>query len=596
MPRNTNPAAALWRAGLAVLLAGLLAAAAPARAAAPDPVAGRDGMVVTAQHLASEVGADVLRRGGNAVDAAVAVGYALAVVYPQAGNIGGGGFMTLRLADGRTTFLDFREKAPLAATETMFQDAHGAVVPGLSTDSWKAVGVPGTVMGLETARVRYGTMSRAALMAPAIRLARQGFVLTQGDAGVWAIEHDQVARNPQMARIFLRGGRAPTKGDRLVQADLARTLSLISAKGPDAMYRGPIGAEIAAASRAGGGLITRRDFARYKVRELKPVECDYRGYHVISAPPPSSGGVAICETLNILQGYDLAAMGFHSADEVHVLVEALRRVYFDRNNKLGDPDFIRNPVAQLLDPAYAARLRAGIDMAHATPSSALGPPAPAHEGHSTTQYSIIDAKGNAVSVTYTLNDWFGAHRIAGRTGIIMNNEMDDFTSKVGVPNLFGLVQGRNNAVAPGKTPLSSMSPTIVTRDGKVALVVGSPGGSRIITITLEVILNMIDHGMNVQEAVDAPRIHAQWLPDVVYVEPYALSPDTRRILEARGHVLKDEGAWGIAEAIVTGAPTLKAPAEKSGRVLAVGWPPLAGATLFGAHDVRQPGGSAEPVR
>ncbi|WP_293450448.1 gamma-glutamyltransferase [Phenylobacterium sp.] len=585
-----------WRARLAALAAAFAMGVSPAVAAAPDPVAGHDGMVVSAQHLASEVGADILRRGGNAVDAAVAVGYALAVVYPQAGNIGGGGFMTLRLADGRTTFLDFREKAPLAATATMYQDAEGRVIPGLSTDSWKAVGVPGTVLGLETARAKYGTMSREALMAPAIRLAREGFVLGQGDAGVWALEHDGVARDPGMARIFLPQGRPLTKGDRLVQADLARTLALISAKGPDAMYRGPIGAEIAEASRAGGGLITPQDFAAYKVRELKPIECDYRGYHVVSAPPPSSGGVAICEALNILSGYDLAAMGFHSADEVHVLVEALRRVYVDRNNKLGDPDFVANPVAQLLDPAYAARLRAGIDMAHATPSSTLGPPSMAHEGHNTTQYDVLDAQGNAVSVTYTLNDWFGAHRVAGRTGIVMNNEMDDFTSKVGAPNMFGLVQGEANAIAPGKTPLSSMSPTIVTRDGKVALIIGSPGGSRIITITLEAILNMIDHGMNVQEAIDAPRVHAQWLPDVIYVEPYALSSDTRRLLEARGHVLKDSGHWGIAEGIVTGAPRLQDRGEEAGRVLSVSGPPLAGATMFGGHDSRQPGGSAEPVR
>ena len=566
-----------------------------ARAADPAPVAGSGGMVVTAQSLASEVGADILRKGGNAVDAAVAVGYALAVVYPQAGNIGGGGFMTLRLANGRTTFLDFREKAPAAATATMFQDAGGKVVPGLSTDSWKAVGVPGTVMGLETARVRYGTLPRAVLMAPAIRLAREGFVLTQGDAGVLSLESPALARDPAAKRIFLPQGKALTKGDRLVQADLAATLAAISKAGPDALYRGPIGAAIADASRAGGGLITREDFARYKVRELPPIACDYRGYHVISAPPPSSGGVSICQALNILQGYDLAAMGFHSAAEVHVLVEALRRVYVDRNNKLGDPDFVANPVAQLTDPAYAARLRAGIDPERATKSSSLSPAAPAHEGSNTTQYDVLDAKGNAVSVTYTLNDWFGAHRVAGGTGILMNNEMDDFTSKVGEPNMFGLVQGANNAIAPGKTPLSSMSPTILTKDGKVALIIGSPGGSRIITITLEAILNMIDHGMDVQQAIDAPRIHHQWLPDVVYLEPFALSPDTRKLLEGMGHKFKDEETWGIAEGIVTGAPTLKGPAAAdAARALSLG-AVLAGATMFGGHDVREASGAAVPV-
>jgi gamma-glutamyltranspeptidase/glutathione hydrolase len=573
---------------------GLLMSTA-AQAASPAPVAGSGGMVVSAQHLASEVGADILRHGGNAIDAAVAVGYALAVVYPQAGNIGGGGFMTLHLADGRSTFLDFREKAPAAATGTMYQDKAGKVIPDLSTDSWKAVGVPGTVLGLETARIRYGTLPRATLMAPAIRLARDGFVLGQGDAGVMALEGAKLARDPASARIFLPRGRPLTKGDRLIQSDLAGTLAQISARGPDALYKGPIGAAIADASARGGGIVTRADLAHYAVRELKPIECDYRGYHVISAPPPSSGGVSLCESLNILSGYDLAAMGFHSAEEVHVLAEALRRVYVDRNNKLGDPDFVKNPIAELIDPAYAAKLRAGIDPVRATPSSTLGPAAPEHEGHNTTQYDVVDAKGNAVSVTYTLNDWFGAHRVAGRTGIVMNDEMDDFTSKPGVPNMFGLVQGAANAIAPGKTPLSSMSPTILTRDGKVALVIGSPGGSRIITITLEAILNMIDHGMDVQEAIDAPRIHEQWLPDTVSLEPFALSPDTRRLLEQRGYTFEDEDHWGIAEGIAIGAPRLGSAGGKASAFLSLGAPPLKGATMFGAHDPRGGAGLAVPV-
>ncbi len=568
----------------------------PAAAADPEPVAGSGGMVVSAHQLASDIGADILRHGGNAVDAAVAVGYALAVVYPQAGNIGGGGFMTLHLADGRSTFLDYREKAPAAATPSMFQDAAGNLIPDRSTDSWQAVAIPGTVMGLETARLRYGTMSREALMAPAIKLARDGFVLGQGDAGVMALEAEKLARDPAARAIFQPKGRPLTKGDRLVQADLANTLAKIANNGPDALYRGPIGAAIADASKAGGGLITQADFAAYKVRELSPIQCDYRGYHVISAPPPSSGGVSLCQALNILQGYDLAAMGFHSAAEVHVLAEALRRVYVDRNNKLGDPDFVVNPVAALLDPAYAARLRASIDPERATPSSTLGPAVPAHEGSNTTQYDVLDAKGNAVSVTYTLNDWFGAHRVAGRTGIVMNNEMDDFTSKVGAPNMFGLVQGANNAIAPGKTPLSSMTPTILTKDGKVALIIGSPGGSRIITITLEAIINMVDHGMDVQAAINAPRIHHQWLPDVIALEPFALSADTRKLLEARGYSFSEEGHWGIAEGIVTGAPTLQgtSAAEKPA-VLGFGMPPLAGATMFGGHDARGGAGSAVPV-
>ena len=580
-----------------VLITALCLALLPlsARAAAPAPIAGTGGMVVSAQHLASEVGADILRRGGNAVDAAVAVGYALAVVYPQAGNIGGGGFMTLHFADGRSTFLDFREKAPLAATAGMFLDKAGAVIEGRSTDSWQSVGVPGTVLGLETARLRYGTLPRATLIAPAIRLAREGFVMGQGDAGVMALESAKLARDPDARRIFLPRGRPLTKGDRFVQADLGNTLSLIAAKGPDAFYRGPIGAAIVAASTRGGGILSREDFARYRVREMKPVECRYRGYQIVAAPPPSSGGVSICETLNILSGYDLAAMGFHSAAEVHVLVEALRRVYVDRNNKLGDPDFVTNPVAELTDPAYAARLRASIDPERATPSSTLGPSAPAHEGKSTTQYDVVDGKGNAVSVTYTLNDWFGAHRVAATTGIVMNDEMDDFTSKPGEPNMFGLVQGEANAIAPGKTPLSSMSPTIVLKDGKVVLVIGSPGGSRIITITLEAIINMIDHGMDVQEAIDAPRIHEQWLPDMVALEPLALSPDTRRLLEQRGHKFSDEGVWGIAEGIAIGAPRVVSKAGGVDVFLSLAAPPLAGATLFGAHDSREGAGAAVPV-
>ena len=594
--RSFRNVRAMRRHSLLAATLALAIATPPARAADPAPVAGSGGMVVTAQHLASEVGAEVLRHGGNSIDAAVAVGYALAVVYPQAGNIGGGGFMTLRLADGRTTFFDFREKAPAAASATMYLDAAGNVIPGKSTDSWAAVGVPGTVMGLETARTRYGTMPRAALMAPAIRLAREGFVLGQGDAGVMALEGPKLARDPAARAIFQPQGRALTKGDRLVQADLAATLATIAEKGPDAFYRGTIAATIVAASQAGDGLLTKADFAAYKVRELKPIACDYRGYHVISAPPPSSGGVSLCQALNILQGYDLTAMGFHSAAEVHVLAETLRRVYVDRNNKLGDPDFVSNPVSQLLDPAYAAKLRTTIDPERATPSVTLGPAVPAHEGNNTTQFDVLDAKGNAVSVTYTLNAWFGMGRVAGSTGIVMNNEMDDFTSKAGAPNMFGLVQGANNAIAPGKTPLSSMTPTILTKDGQVALIIGSPGGSRIITITLEAIINLIDHGMDVQAAIDAPRIHEQWLPDVISLEPFALSADTRKLLEARGYTFRDEGRWGTAEGIVTGAPTLAGSGEKIGGALSFSMPPLAGATMFGAHDARGGAGSAEPVR
>jgi gamma-glutamyltranspeptidase/glutathione hydrolase len=575
------------------LSVALFAATAAAQAADPAPVPATRGMVVTAQHIASDVGVDIMRQGGNAVDAAVAVGYALAVVYPQAGNIGGGGFMTLRLADGHSTFLDFREKAPLAATATMFQDATGNVVPGRSTSSWLSVGVPGSVAGLEAARVKYGTMSRAALMAPAIKLARDGFVLTQGDMPVFTVMAPSLRKDPATAAIFLPGGTVPKPGERLRQPELAQSLSLISQNGPDAMYHGPIGHAIVADSYASGGILTQADFDHYKVRELRPVECDYRGYHVISAPPPSSGGVILCEMLGILQGYDLAAMGFHSADEVHVLVEAMRHAYLDRNNRLGDPDFIKNPVAAMIDPAYTTSVREAIDPERATPSVTLHVPAPEPEGANTTQYSIVDAAGNAVSVTYTLNNWFGSGHVAAGTGIVMNDEMDDFTSKPGVPNMFHLIQGTANAIAPGKTPLSSMAPTILTKDGHLTMVVGSPGGSRIITITLEAIINVIDHGMTIQEAIDAPRIHEQYLPDKVQLERFALSPDTRHLLEQRGYNFVDGQYWGVAEAILAGGPSLSASHPGGDEdALPLGTLVMRGASLFGAHDVRGEAGKA----
>jgi gamma-glutamyltranspeptidase/glutathione hydrolase len=585
-----------WAAPLAAPLLAALLAPGPARAADPAPVAASSGMVVTAQHLASDIGADILRQGGNAVDAAVAVGYALAVTYPEAGNIGGGGFMTLRLANGRSTFLDFREKAPAAATATMFQDAQGNVVPGLSTASWLSTAVPGSAAGLEAARTEYGTLPRATLMAPAIKLARDGFVLTQGDATIFDLMAPYLAHDPAAAAIFLPNGAPLKAGDTLRQPDLAATLARISQDGPAALYRGPIGAQIAAASHAGGGLITQADLDHYKVRELHPVECDYRGYHIISAPPPSSGGVVLCEILGILQGYDLAAMGFHSAAEVHVLAEAMRHAYRDRNNRLGDPDFVHDPVAELIDPAYTESVRKQIDPIRATPSATLASAPSGHEGANTTQFSIVDKAGNAVSVTYTLNNWFGSGHVAPGTGIVMNDEMDDFTSKVGTANMFGLMQGEPNAIAPNKTPLSSMTPTIITKNGKLVMVVGSPGGSRIITITLEAIINVIDHGMSVQEAIDAPRIHEQFEPDVVFLERGALSPDTRALLEQRGYRFADRGYWGVAEAILADAPTLRAPsAGQDEEALPLGLIAVPGATLYGAHDVRGGAGKASGV-
>jgi gamma-glutamyltranspeptidase/glutathione hydrolase len=528
-------------------------------AASPAPVKAEHGMVVTAQKLASEVGVEVLKKGGNAVDAAVAVGYALAVTYPTAGNIGGGGFMTIRLKDGKTTFLDFRERAPLAATKTMYLDAKGDIVKGASTDGYLAVGVPGSVAGFEAALTRYGTRTRQELMAPAVQLARDGFVLEQGDATSLQGGAKKLVKDPAAAAIFMKAdGKPYGAGEKLVQSDLAATLAAISEKGPDAFYKGSTAELIAKASHEKGGILTKEDFAQYTVRELEPITCNYRGYEITSSPPPSSGGVIICEILNVLEGYPLDYLGYGSAETVHVMIEAMRHAYVDRNSALGDPDFVKNPVSKLLDKAYAKEIRDAINPLKAGVSADLKPK-DFGESNETTHYSIVDDEGNAVAVTYTLNGSFGAGVVAPGTGVLLNNEMDDFTAKPGVPNLYGLVQGEANAIEPKKTPLSSMSPTIVTRDGKPFMVIGSPGGSRIITITLEAIVNVIDHGMNIQEAIDAPRIHHQWLPDKVYAEPFALSIDTRRVLAGLGHDVTVDMSypiWGQAAGILIGGENL----------------------------------------
>ncbi|SDA84069.1 gamma-glutamyltransferase [Mesorhizobium qingshengii] len=550
-------------------------------AASPAPAKGEHGMVVTAQHLASEVGVEVLKKGGNAVDAAVAVGYALAVVYPNAGNIGGGGFMTIRFKDGKSTFLDFRERAPLAATKTMYLDKDGNPVKGASLDGYLAVGVPGSVAGFEMAREKYGTLSRQDLMAPAISYAKDGFILNQGDAASFASSAARLAKDPAAAAIFLKpDGKTYATGDRLIQPDLAASLAAISEEGPDAFYKGAIADAIVKASGAKGGILARQDFEQYAVRELKPVTCFYRGYEITSSPPPSSGGVIICEILNVLEGYPLSYLGAGSAETVHVMVEAMRHAYVDRNSALGDPDFVDNPLSKLLDKTYAKDIREKIDPFRAGVSQDLMPKG-FGESKETTHYSIIDNDGNAVAVTYTLNGSFGAGVVADGTGILLNNEMDDFTQKPGVPNLYGLVQGEANAIQPKKTPLSSMSPTVVAKDGKPFMVIGSPGGSRIITITLEAIVNVIDHGMNIQEAIDAPRIHHQWLPDTVYIEPFGLSPDTEKLLAGMGyHLDLSDATWGQAAGILVGGKSL-AEIEKGG-----------GARYNGAIDSRAASGEA----
>jgi len=561
------------------LIACAAALCVTAQAASVAPVASENGMVVSAQHLATQVGVDVLKRGGNAIDAAVAVGYALTVVYPAAGNLGGGGFMTVQLADGRKTFLDFREKAPLAATANMYLDASGNVIKGASTNGYLAVGIPGSVAGFEDARAKYGTMTRAKLIAPAIKLAQQGFVLQEGDVDMLKTSTADFKKDAPSAAIFLNKGEPFQIGQKLVQKDLAKTLTLISKQGADGFYKGAVGANIVAASTAGKGIITQEDLNQYKVRELAPVECDYRGYHIVSAPPPSSGGVVICEILNIVEGYPLKELGFRSAQSVHYQIEAMRHAYMDRNSYLGDPDFVKNPLDRLLSKDYAASIRAVIDPAKAGVSKDLKPGVAPHEGSNTTHYSIVDKMGNAVAVTYTLNEWFGAKVTAAKTGVLLNNEMDDFTVKIGVPNIYGLVQGQANTIAPSKRPLSSMSPTIITKDGKPVMVVGTPGGSRIITAVTHTIMNVIDYGMNVQEAVDAPRFHQQWLPDLTNMDIFGVSPDTQKILVGMGHTLGNPQSANHLAAILVGAPSL-------------GGKPRGNNKFYGANDPRRNTGLA----
>ncbi len=562
--RLIGPTARIAACAAALALAGRAATAAvPAQAldtsgtpaslaslAGLRPVTVRHAMVVTAQHLATEVGLQILRQGGNAVDAAVAVGYALAVVHPCCGNLGGGGFMLLRLADGKTVFLDFREKAPLAATANMYLDAAGNVVPGRSTRTYLAVGVPGTVMGLDTALAKYGTMKLAQVIAPAIRLAREGFVLLPGDAAILDHRAAEFARQPNVAAIFLHHGKPYAAGERLVQPQLARTLQSIARHGTDAFYRGPIARAIVAASGRHHGILSMRDFADYQVRWDRPVSCDYHGYTFVSDPPPSSGGATICEILGILAPVPLARWGYGSAASIHYLVEAERRAFADRNSDLGDPAFVHNDLGRLLSPAHLTALRATIQPEAATPSAAIRGHLGATEGDDTTHFSIVDARGNAVAVTYTINYLFGNGRIAGDTGFFLNNEMDDFTSKPGVANSFGLVQGESNAIQPGKRPLSSMAPSIVLRDGKLFMVTGSPGGSTIISTVLESFLNVVDFKMNVQQSVDAPRVHQQWYPDVVFVEPGLLTAPVQARLERMGYRFKVIPSWGADEAIL----------------------------------------------
>jgi gamma-glutamyltranspeptidase / glutathione hydrolase len=514
---------------------------APAQNLAPDAighaeaVVAQHGMVVTQEVLASKVGVDILQRGGNAVDAAVAVGFALAVTYPRAGNLGGGGFMVIHLASGTDTAIDYRETAPAAITNKTFLDANGNADPEKSRNSALAVGVPGTVAGLALAQQKYGSghFTLAELMAPAIALARDGIAFTDDKAESLPNEHARLARWPATAKIFLKAdGSALVPGDRLVQSDLAATLSTIAADGPRAFYDGPIAQKLAAAVQAARGVMTADDLKGYSAIERTPVRGTYRGYDIVSMPPPSSGGVELIEMLNILEGYDLAHDD--GAQATFLMIEAMKRAYADRALFLGDPAAVQVPVARLIGKDYAARLRAGIDPGRATPASEVradgGVPA---EGRNTTHYSVVDQSGNAVANTYTLNFSYGLGLVADGTGVMLNNELDDFSVKPDAPNAYGLIGFEANEPGPGKRPVSSMTPTIVLKDGKPYLVTGSPGGSRIITTVLQVVVDVIDRGMDIAAAVSAPRLHNQWMPDQVFAEP-GVAEDVIAALQARG--------------------------------------------------------------
>ncbi len=530
-------------------------------------------MVVTIQHDATDAGVAILRQGGNAVDAAVAVGFALAVVYPQAGNLGGGGFMLIRpahthgrkkMADGKPHFLDYREKAPAAASRDMYLDKDGNVVKGLSLQGYKASGVPGTVAGLAYAEQHFGKLGLAAVLQPAIKLARDGWVGTEPELAAWRTK--QLAPYPESRRLYQRDGNFYQPGETIKQPELAATLARIAAE-PQEFYTGAMARQIADAMQAGGGLITAADMAAYQVKDRVPLTGSYHGYEILTSPPPSSGGIVLLEILNILTGYDLPKAGAdRSPEQVHLITEAFRRAYLDRGDYLGDPDFVAMPLKQMADPKYAAAWRRMIDPVVASSSASLQrpagfmPPPPTqrdvHESPQTTHFSVVDADGNAVSSTYTLNFFFGSGVAIPGLGFVMNDEMDDFASKPGVPNGFGLVQGPANAIAPNKRPLSSMAPTMVTKKGKLRLVLGTPGGSTIPTTVANDLISVLDNGLTIQQSADAPRFHNQYLPDVLEVEK-KFPTGVTEVLTKRGYTVrrsgefdeKNPGLWGDSELI-----------------------------------------------
>lgn len=528
--------------------------------------AGFNGMVVSEEKLASEAGASMLKQGGNAIDAAVATAYVLAVVSPCCGNIGGGGFMNIHFADGNSLFLNFREKAPSKATWNMYLDKQGEAIPKLSQNGYLAVGVPGTVLGLETARQKYGKLTRQQVMAPAIKLAEKGYKITPYTYHLFEVYGQNLHNEPAAAALYLRDDQFKKVGETIIQTDLAATLKLIAKEGPDAFYKGPIAKAIVKASDEHGGILQMSDFANYTVQELSPIHCTYRGYDIYSSPPPSSGGTTLCEMLHILDNFKIEDYGFRSFEGSRILIETMRYAFLDRNSKLGDPDFVKNPIEQLLSKDYAQKISEKIKDGYRPPMEIPAPP----EHMQTTHFSTMDKEGNAVAMTFTLDNAYGAGVIAGNTGFFLNDQMDDFASGSLSPNLFGLVQGKANEIAPGKRPLSSMTPTIILKDGKVFLVTGSPGGPRIITSVFLTVINVLDFHMKIQDAVDEPRFHYQALPNVVDVEAFSFPFQTRKELEWAGYNLLRLPPWGAVESIL---------ANPDG-------------TLMGGADYRRPNGGA----
>lgn len=528
-----------------------------AHAASHDPVRATHGMVASTSRIASEVGCDVMRRGGNAVDAAIATAFALAVTYPAAGNLGGGGFMMIRLKTGATTAIDYREMAPQSATRNIYQDKNGNLIKGegSSTVGYRAAGVPGTVAGMELALKKYGSgkLTWTQLIEPARKLAADGFPLTHALNRGFSSEQKLLNSYEDSRRIFLNNGKFYNDGDTLRQPELAQTFTRLQRNGAREFYEGETARLIVADMKRHNGLMTLEDLKNYVAKERVPLRSTYRGYEIISMPPPSSGGAVLIEILNILEGYELSKMNPSSSEKYHLLTEAMRRAFADRAEYMGDTDFVHVPIAGMIDKAYAARQRASINTDRASTSTEIRAGKPAgYESEETTHFTIVDADGNAVSNTYTLNGGFGSGATAKGTGFLLNNEMDDFAAKPGVPNAYGLIQGERNAVAPRKRPLSAMTPTFVMRkDGTLWFAIGSPGGPTIIDTVLQTIINIVDHDMNIQQAIDAPRIHHQWLPDEIVYEPYGLSGDTVRALLSRGHKLIEKPRYmGDAQGIM----------------------------------------------